>query len=779
MLKRLFLITMFTLSQITSGMAGAQTYIQGKGLIETPTLIATAGGTTTLTATSNTVLNFTGTLAQTVQLPAANTLPLGRYFVIWNSSTQAVTVNDGGAGLVKVVPSGSQIKFVVKNVGSVSGVWLSESYTASQISNTPSGSVASTTVQAAVNEVSGDVDVLTLKLAQSTSTGVKDGLNLSVDTDPTKFDIAAGQYEIVDLTDINNPIVTTVNYAGSNANVVTNLATHDVTYISLDSSGAIHQATSFPDSAGRRDRAFVGRLNHVSRTSISFADTFPDFKLSPVASFYDLVDALAPFRLKDFTITPNGANLSFNRDAGSVFFRSANYTINKKNPHILTYNSQTLQPFRKMTQTTTTDVADVTVLDPANYDVAGTVTAIGGASGRSSVQRVYLYKSGAVRVAYGQTVYGSFSDAVAGINSESFVLNPTVEQTAVLLALVVLRRNCTSLQDTTCAKIVPVNRFGGLGGGAGGGAGSDLQGAYDASTQPQIVLNSTLLGIQVRDNATPITGNLWSVQDSAGTTDYLGVSQSGGSGLLGVNITLPQGQLHVHRSGVNDSSMYLTNGFTGSTATDGAKMSMSSTGVLSLYNQENNTLIFGTNNSARMTLSATGLVAIGSSAPSASSKLDIQGTDGALLLPRLTTAQVNALTPANGMVVYDTDIGRIRCYAGGAWGDCSRESINTNSSLTGSGTIAISLTLPRQTWLVAGSASGVTVLAASPFGASAPVDGAEITLIGTSATNMVSLPFSDAAKGVIPSNVVLGRGDVVVVKYMSSLDRYVVKSVNN
>ena len=125
-----------------------------------------------------------------------------------------------------------------------------------------------------------DLSEIKLKLARATSTGVIDGLNLSTTSgDNTKFDIAAGIYEIVDLSDVDNPVVKTIQYAGSTGNTVTNLATQDVTYISLDEDGVIHQSIYYPTPNERRQYAFIGRLNHTNRTSISFADTFPDFKL--------------------------------------------------------------------------------------------------------------------------------------------------------------------------------------------------------------------------------------------------------------------------------------------------------------------------------------------------------------------------------------------------------------------------------------------------------------------------------------------------------------------
>jgi hypothetical protein len=52
-----------------------------------------------------------------------------------------------------------------------------------------------------------------------------------------------------------------------------------------------------------------------------------------------------------------------------------------------------------------------------------------------------------------------------------------------------------------------------------------------------------------------------------------------------------------------------------------------------------------------------------------STALEINGTNGAVLLPRLTTAQRDALTPTNGMILYNTTTDKIQAYAGGAWVD--------------------------------------------------------------------------------------------------------------
>lgn len=53
--------------------------------------------------------------------------------------------------------------------------------------------------------------------------------------------------------------------------------------------------------------------------------------------------------------------------------------------------------------------------------------------------------------------------------------------------------------------------------------------------------------------------------------------------------------------------------------------------------------------------------------PTTSCALDVNTTTGALMVPRMTTTQKNALTAANGMIVYDTSLNKFHGYENGAW----------------------------------------------------------------------------------------------------------------
>lgn len=65
---------------------------------------------------------------------------------------------------------------------------------------------------------------------------------------------------------------------------------------------------------------------------------------------------------------------------------------------------------------------------------------------------------------------------------------------------------------------------------------------------------------------------------------------------------------------------------------------------------------------------ATAQVRIGSNPVAASSVLDVQSTTKGFLPPRMTTAQKNAIaSPAAGLVVYDTDLGKLCVRGASAW----------------------------------------------------------------------------------------------------------------
>lgn len=68
------------------------------------------------------------------------------------------------------------------------------------------------------------------------------------------------------------------------------------------------------------------------------------------------------------------------------------------------------------------------------------------------------------------------------------------------------------------------------------------------------------------------------------------------------------------------------------------------------------------------TLIAESKIMVGQNAtPAGSAALEISSTTGALLMPRMSTAQRDALTGVNGMVIYNSSTDRFEGYVAGAW----------------------------------------------------------------------------------------------------------------
>ena len=81
-------------------------------------------------------------------------------------------------------------------------------------------------------------------------------------------------------------------------------------------------------------------------------------------------------------------------------------------------------------------------------------------------------------------------------------------------------------------------------------------------------------------------------------------------------------------------------------------------------------------------LSSKAQVGIGTTTPSANSALDISSTNSGILIPRLTTAQRNAIVPFSsdkGLLVYDTDIENFFFYnpVNGLWASINTGKVST------------------------------------------------------------------------------------------------------
>ena len=356
------------------------------------------------------------------------------------------------------------------------------------------------------------------------------------------------------------PEIINVNYSGQTGVTITNIANSDITYLLINSGVTLVQQVTFPTPQERRENIYLGKVIHNNRTSIATINQTVDFTLSPVSQLRDL---WTPIKLINtgILVTSNGANLNFNTSAGELWGNGINWTDNQLNPDNVAISANTAATFQYRVQTGGT-FSNTTNIIPGSYDLNGVVTAIGGGANSSTNQRIYLFPNGNICVQFGQQVYSTLALALAGQQSEIFVTAPLNSDNGILIGLLAVNKNATDLSNSSQAVFVPASKFGENIGGVNGNSTTSLQQAYNNSTSPEIIINSTLDGLTIQNgtgNADNITdliqgnntaGNTTSYIKADGTSLFNSIIFSGGS----TNPTILSGQTSIR--GITD------NGFT-------------------------------------------------------------------------------------------------------------------------------------------------------------------------------------------------------------------------
>ena len=154
----------------------AQATLLATGFIPAITTTVTAGGTTTLTSSSNQIQQFTGSATQTVVLPNATTLTNGRTFFISNRSSATVTVQTNGGATLQALVAGSQCQVVLISNGTSAGTW-DNSYTISGLSGTVTAVSVASSNGFSGSSSGGATPILTLS---TTVTGLLKGNGTAV-----------------------------------------------------------------------------------------------------------------------------------------------------------------------------------------------------------------------------------------------------------------------------------------------------------------------------------------------------------------------------------------------------------------------------------------------------------------------------------------------------------------------------------------------------------------------------------------------------------------------
>lgn len=303
----------------------------------------------------------------------------------------------------------------------------------------------------------------TLIEKQNLPTGYITGMQLSINTDNTKFDIAPGGYVITDFTDIENIDVKIVRFDGLSGITPTYLTTGNITYIGIDGDQTIIQKNVPFTNEERRTIAILGAVIHSNLTNINVTNEIKAPIVAPTNQLHDFIKAVGVLNLDGNIYGPNGANLQLNKSMGTVFGLGINAS-NYLNPHQISIPSQTGLTFRYRLQNSF-EYSDRNTIDPANYDLNGVLTPLQN-NNKWSVQHINLFQSGLSRIQYGQKEYNSLAEAEADLKTGNFVVESNIGQNAIFRSYLIVKKNATNLSDPAQAKFIPVDKFGNVVSGA-------------------------------------------------------------------------------------------------------------------------------------------------------------------------------------------------------------------------------------------------------------------------------------------------------------------------
>tara|TARA_R110000803_G_scaffold210568_1_gene282684 strand:+ start:7407 stop:8969 length:1563 start_codon:yes stop_codon:yes gene_type:complete len=296
-------------------------------------------------------------------------------------------------------------------------------------------------------------------LLNARSTGVRFGGDVTINAaNNTRFDVAAGAGQI-----LNNTNPETPSFKGINFNAIIGISVLNIsaprTFIYIDINGVVQQQTTIPTRAEFRTKMFLGRLTSNGINIIAVAlDVTPIQQ--DVNQIRDLSEFIGSIK-KGLQIAPN-ANLTFERTSGEFFDFGTNFFTDPLDPHVRAIAA--VNPAIFLLYKRDGFISQFNTNVPVTqFDNAGTLTTL--TNGRFVNHRVFGFQNGDVVIQYGQQEFLKLSDAVEAIGVEPFV-QATQLQTGILLGIITVQKDTTSLTNVATTRITLTNQFGGIGGGA-------------------------------------------------------------------------------------------------------------------------------------------------------------------------------------------------------------------------------------------------------------------------------------------------------------------------
>jgi hypothetical protein len=289
----------------------------------------------------------------------------------------------------------------------------------------------------------------------TTSTGLSQGGLIYPNVDTSKFNISAGFGYIVNgHTNVEVPTSNKVTWADKLAVTPTYIATHNASYVGIDFNGNVFQSALPFTATERRNYIRLGLLVHPNRSTIFIQNNAPTLNVELGAQVQDILNILGFRSISGNRILPISTGMTIKKELGTAFKAGANFNTLSTQPHSFTLAEQSPITFRYRLQDGT-ESADTNTINPQIYDLDGVSTAIPPTATLASVQQVYIFQEGDVRIQPGQKYYNNLTEAVTGINSATFITEQNIASNALYLGSIAMIYGTTSLNNILQAVFVP------------------------------------------------------------------------------------------------------------------------------------------------------------------------------------------------------------------------------------------------------------------------------------------------------------------------------------
>jgi len=338
-----------------------------------------------------------------------------------------------------------------------------------------------------------------VELAQLESTGLIDGCNLTINpNDPSKFDITAGVGIIVDnYTNPNSPTKTIIPILARTGISPEYLSTDSSSYIFANPSGELVYTNNGSTPIQRRDLISIGWVDHTNNVSLGGAKVQPFSLTAPVSQLNDFFLAFGAFNIEGNSYHPY-TGLMCSKSAGTTFDSNANYTNDKRSPHILTSNGENeiniYYYYRSGIGNWINDTPITNQIDPNHYDnITGLVPV---PSGNWTIQVLAYYaQTNAHDFQYGQALYSDKASALSALQ-DAVEINP-YNNYDTFRGWLVVKQGATDLTNINQAEFRAAGKLGLFDVAAGGGIGGEINTASNLGNSG-IGLYNDKIGVDLR-----------------------------------------------------------------------------------------------------------------------------------------------------------------------------------------------------------------------------------------------------------------------------------------